>query len=585
MESVCSQFAVDTETTGTEGIRDGTDYAVGVSVAYSTGLDHGAMYFPFKHVGEGNYSERVLDRLRGIIERADRIVFHNAKFDLVSLRTLGINYTGEFYCTLIIANLINENYPFSKDLSSLTRRYVGEDVAKDKPEWFEGLIKHFGWGMITAQQMAAYATQDAVITLKLIKAIWPLYLKEATEEIWQHKQRLIRVIIDMEARGIGINEERVQKLILEGERVMEEMTAELNFNAASRDQKEEFFIHKLGLPVLKRSDKTGKPSFDKSVMPEYEEMLERMAPGNKAVEQVLTFNGWQHAMGLFYRPWLELRSEKDGRIHTSYMLHKDENDGGTVTGRLSSRKPNLQQIPRLGSKPWNKETKLCFQAKPGYVLVEADYSQLELRLATAYAQERGLMEVFNAGRDIFTEMSYQLNLTRDQTKTFVYSIQYGAGNQRISNVFRVSIAEARRLRENYFATYPGFAAFGLRAQNVALNTGKIRIWSGRHRHFRDREAESHKAMNACIQGGAADIVERMMVKCANEVADENCHMLLQIHDALVFEVRKDMLEHYALKIKAAMEDVDSVTKPVIGTGFGVKFNVDAHILGSKESIV
>ena len=536
------------------------------------------MYFPLRHLGEGNYSGLVLDALRDLIQNASRIVFHNAKFDLVSLKSLGINYTGEFFCTLIIANLVNENYPFSKDLSSLTKRYVGTDIEKDKPAWFAEFIKRFGWEYVTPQMMYAYAKQDAVITLMLIKELWPLFLKEATEEIWQHKQKLIRTIIKMEQAGVGVDEKRVQKLIDMGEEIMAQMTTELNFNAASSKQKEQFFIHDLGLPVLKRSPKTGRPSFDKSVMPQYQELLETQFPGNKAVEQVLTFNGWQHALGLFYRPWLETRWD-DGRIHTNYILHKDENDGGTVTGRLSSREPNLQQIPRIGTKPWNIETKLCFQAKPGFVLVEADYSQLELRLATAYAKEYGLMQVFNEDRDIFTEMSYQLNMSRDDTKTFVYSTQYGAGLDRISTVFKISRNEANRIRQNYFATYPGFAAFSFRAQQTAMSKGKIKIWSGRYRHFKDRENEAHKAMNACIQGGAADVVERMMVKCDEEVTDENCVMLLQIHDAMIFEVRKDMLEEYAWKIKKTMEDVNSIIN------FGVKFNVDAHILGSKEKIV
>ncbi len=550
---------------------------MGVSVAYSASSDIRGMYFPFRHEGPGNYSQVVLSAVKELIESATRVVFHNAKFDLVSLGTLGVNYTGEFFCTLIIANLINENYPFSKDLSSLTRRYVGEDVAKDKPAWFEHYVKVFGWDMVPAQMMNMYATQDAVITLKLIKALWPLFLKEANEEVWAHKQKLIRTVIAMEQAGIGVDVDRIQRLIEQSETVMAEMTEALDFNAASSKQKEKFFIEDLGLPVLKRSPKTGRPSFDKSVMPLYEELLERNFPGNKSVEQVLTFNGWQHARGLFYRPWLELRSP-DGRIRTSYMLHKDENEGGTVTGRLSSRHPNLQQIPRMGNKPWNQETKLCFQAKPCFVLVEADYSQLELRLATAYARETKLMEVFNEDRDIFTEMSYQLNMSRDDTKTFVYSTQYGAGVNRISTVFKISEQEARNLRANYFNTYPGFTQFAFKATETVMRSGRIKTWSGRYRHFRDKENEAHKAMNACIQGGAADIVERIMVKCYEELVSEDCVMLLQIHDAIVFEVRKEKLEEYALKIKNTMEDVKSVFD------FGVKFAVDVHKLGTKDKL-
>lgn len=568
-------IAVDTETTGLH-IRDGRDYAMGLSVAYEGGNGYKAMYFPFRHELGVNYDDEVLIAVKNLIEQSI-IVFHNSKFDLVSLATLGIDFQGAFFDTLIMAHLINENWPMRKDLDTLCRSYVGKEIGKVMDPWLKAYIDAFGWAKVPSEHMYNYAMEDAHVTLILLKTLLPRYKEEATEEIWEHKQKFVRVINAMEKWGVKVDVEKAKALLAKGTKRVGELKWELKFNANSSKQKKEFFIDQLGLPVLEYTDK-GVPSFNKSVMPMYEKMMEERFPGDTRVKKILEYMGWVHSMGLFYRPWIEYLSP-DGRLRPEYRLHKDE-EGGTTTGRLSCQKPNLQQIPRVTDKDWNKEVKTCLIPEEEYTLIEADYSQLELRLATAYANEKTLKNVFNEGRDIFSEMAYQMGLTRDATKTFVYSTQYGAGNRRISHVFGVSMAAAQTLRDNYYRTYPGFAKFSENCSETAFRIKKIKTWSGRYRHFRNPEEEAHKAMNACIQGGAADIVERIMVKCYEEFVDpEKCRMLLQIHDALVFEVRNDVLMEYAQKIKDTMEDVNSIMD------FGVKFNVDVHKLGSKEQIV
>jgi DNA polymerase-1 len=216
--------------------------------------------------------------------------------------------------------------------------------------------------------------------------------------------------------------------------------------------------------------------------------------------------------------------------------------------------------------------KECFIAKPGYVLINADYSQLELRLASAYADKDKLKTVVNEGRDIFTEMSQQLQMSRQDTKTLTYSIQYGAGIPRIMSAFDVSKEEAARLRQNFYDTYPKFRALSEAVSKKAEKDLETRIWTGRYRHYAYK-SESYKAMNAMIQGGAADIVERMMCKLFDEIDNEDCKMLMQVHDSVLFEVREDLVEHYKVKIKETMEDVDSIATKDVG-GFGVRFAVD-----------
>lgn len=236
-------------------------------------------------------------------------------------------------------------------------------------------------------------------------------------------------------------------------------------------------------------------------------------------------------------------------IQTCYYCRKPVN-GGRVT------------ITRRGK---------TFIAAEDFELWEFDYKQLELRLATGYAQNPILLKVFEEGRDIFSEMAVDLSLSRQDTKTFVYSVQYGAGNTRISNVFKISMNEAAKLRQRYADAYPEFTHLSLQAAKICMTKGKIKLWSGRYRHFKDRKEDAHKAFNSVIQGGAADIVERVMVRLSKEIDCKDCRMLLQVHDSVVFEIRSNEVDKYKEKILAIMEDI----KP----DFGVKFAVDAHKWG------
>jgi DNA polymerase-1 len=167
-------------------------------------------------------------------------------------------------------------------------------------------------------------------------------------------------------------------------------------------------------------------------------------------------------------------------------------------------------------------------------------------------------------------MSKQLGMSRHDTKTLVYSMQYGAGEQRIMDAFNVDREKAKEIRANYFATYPHFRRFNDRCSAKVEQSGSIKIWSGRERHF-ESTSESYKAMNSVIQGGAADIVERIMVRCFEELESEDCSMLLQVHDSITFEVRETKVHQYIEKIRTVMEDVNAVTGEV---NFDVRFAVD-----------
>jgi len=288
------------------------------------------------------------------------------------------------------------------------------------------------------------------------------------------------------------------------------------------------------------------------------DMLEKLS--NATASKVLEYRGWQKTAGN-YASYLSLVSN-DGRVRPNYRLH------GTTTGRLSCSDPNLQQIPRQSMKPWDGKLKAAFIPKDGYELWEFDYNQLELRLGAAYAKEEELLEIFQEGRDIFSEMASTLGMSRQDTKTLVYSLNYGAGINRISSVFGVDKERASDIRDNFYTQYPNLRTVSKRAATLARKNGKIKLWSGRYRHFDRPDEQSHKAFNSVIQGGSADIVMHTMIRLDDQVDDaQECRLLLQIHDSVVAEIRKDKVDYYKEKIIKVMEAVEP--------NFGVRFQVEA----------
>jgi DNA polymerase-1 len=561
-------IAVDTEATGLS-IADGKDKCIGVSIATVIDGTPYSHYFPFHHQTGENCGNDVYTLLKDLLEGDHTLVFCNAQYDILSLETIGIfvEHTN-FIDVPTVAHLINENKPYNKGLDSLAQYYL-KDSGKHKDEFLEKQ-KKIGWPETTWEQMWPYAVVDAELTWRLWSVLritrqW----EDLPDEIWPHKQDLVRVLLSMKRTGVRIDVQLAQEYVQKGEIQMDKLQKELGINPASPKQMKKLLIDDLGLPVVKNSKLTGAPSFDKEAMLTYDSMLEKLE--NPVAKQIKEFRGWQKAVSAAYRPYLDLVG-MDGRLRCSYRLH------GTATGRLSCAEPNLQQIPKSSDKPWNGKVKECFIAEDGFVLINADFSQLELRLATAYAGEEELKEVFNEGRDIFTEMSKQLGMSRHDTKTLVYSMQYGAGEQRLMNAFGVNRLESKEIRQNYFSTYPNFRRLNERCTAKVEETGKIRIWSGRDRHFEHRN-DAYKAMNSLIQGGAADIVERIMVKCFQELEGPECRMLLQVHDSITFEVKESVVPQYMEKIRTTMENVNAVTGDI---DFDVRFAVEVDYWVPQE---
>jgi DNA polymerase I len=570
MEHPGAVIAVDTEATGLN-VASGEDKCIGVSIATVVNDTAYSHYFPFQHAAGDNCSADVVFELGELLENnLNTLLFVNAQFDILSLETIGIYVEhADIIDVSAMAHLINENKPYNKGLDSLAQYYLKEPGKIKDPEIDKE--KKTGWQNTTWQQIWEYAVLDAVTTWRLWNVLRGTHQwAEVKDIIWPHKQDLIRVLLSMKRHGVRIDVQLAQEYVQKGEERMAQIEKELGINPASPKQMKKLLIDDLGLPIVKSSERTGAPSFDKEAMLAYDLMLEKLE--NPVAKLIKEFRGWQKAVSASYRPYLDLVG-MDGRLRCSYRLH------GTATGRLSCAEPNLQQIPKTSDKPWNGKVKECFIPQDGYVLLNADFSQLELRLATAYAGEEELKKVFNEGRDIFTEMSKQLGMLRHDAKTLVYSMQYGAGEQRLMNAFGVDKAKAKEIRQNYFDTYPNFRRLNERCTAKVEQTGEIKIWSGRKRHFENRN-EAYKAMNSLIQGGAADIVERIMVRCFKELESEDCRMLLQVHDSITFEVKESVAPQYLEKIRTLMEDVNAVTGDV---NFDVRFDVEVDYWVPEET--
>lgn len=557
---------IDTESDG-GSLKDGRGKAIGISIDVSPdeGLNAYSYYFPFRHPN-GNLGHDYLEKLAELIYRKKAWRAQNFRHDWLALKSLGIEPPFDVECTMLMAHQVNETM-LSYSLNSLTRGLGYEGKAKDKH--FDNVIKLLGWGGVPPDFLAEYAATDASLLRPLASHYISRYYQEDESggKLWEDDRKLAVILNKIEGTGAKVDLDLAESEIVRGESRMSELAKEIGYNPGSTQQLSKLLFEELAIPVNEkfRSAKTGKPSLDKKAMEFYEEKLLEL--GSPVAQQVLEYRGYQKAVSSYWKAYLTHVSP-DGRIRPNFNLHR------TKTHRLSCDTPNLQQIPRITEQPWNKLVKPGFIAEDGYELWEADYSQIELRLTAVYAQEKALIEIFeDEARDFFTELSELFGIPRNLTKTGIYATGYGAGVDKLSSTFG-SAALARRFREQYYGNFPGILKASQLASSVAKGKGIVRTWSKRPRHFFRPEEEAHKAFNSVIQMGAADIVKQQMIKYdeREDVTNPECRVILQVHDSLVFEIRKDKVPYYSKVIPQIMEDVEP--------DFGVPFKVDFHRWGS-----
>lgn len=555
-------LAIDTE--GTLNHPHATTWGLSSSAFGS------ARYFPFNHRFGQNLPKEWLPRLKEIVYNHPCLVMHHAKHDLRSIKAMfGEDYLGDFYCTMMMGHWVDENR-YNQGLDSLSRAYGGHP--KEMPQAAKDIIKAMelmgknGWEYIPAELMNSYAAHDAFITEEVFpKVKFEFDEQEFDGELWQIEQDFIRLMAKIEDNGVLIDQELSARELERGLKIMQDLQKQLGFNPGSPKQLGKFLLDDLGLPPVGKKGKSGNYSFNKEYMEVYDELL-RQRDDDRA-RMVLTYRGWAKTTSSNYKPYLELLGP-DGRLHANFKLH------GTKTGRLSCEHPNLQQIPKSGTKDWNGRLKQAFIVEKGRTPWTFDFSQLEFRLAAAYGRQKRLIEIFNDdSRDIFTEMSKELGLSRDRTKTLVYTVQFGGGIDRVMTVFGMSRLAAKAVLDNFWTINNGIAQAKNMAARRCNENGYVRYWTGRRRHFMYPRDEAHKAFNAVCQGGAFEIVKRRMIAIDKAgLNNDECRMDLQVHDELRFDIEDGKEDIYIPEIKRIMEDVQ---------GFGVKFKVGADRWGNK----
>ena len=589
-------LSVDTETNAKDPrfVHGKTN---GVSVTFMHRGYYWSHYFPFKHPDtENNYSFAELQGLKQLLENAPELFLYNAKFDITALEKLDISIgESNWFDALVASSMINENWPFNRSLDNMSKLYL-KDSGKEMSVEFKTYRDILGWDAIPSTVMRPYAEKDAELHYRMGIFFKAKFLEIYSEELWVWKRQFINAIRQMEIRGISIDQDYCRKMEDTGRSEMERISDFYGINIASTKELSELLHDEWGLPPIfveervkekgdrltkkiesnhraiakleerfsvdlpRHWDKVVKLSLDSDALKEYKKMLPTLnlpdIPPN-FVDDILTYRGWAKASSSYYGAYLD-RVNEDGKLRPNYIHHKSE-DGGTVTGRLACANPNLQQIPRESNTPWGG-VKKSFIPSAGYQLWEVDYSQLELRLLVAYSGDEFLKTVFMEGRDLFSEMSGQMSFPRQVVKQFVYMTNYGAGVDRVSKYLEITHAEASRLWDKYYTTYPSFLMLASKCNQSVKSKKYIDLWSGRRRNFTS-EKDGYKAMNSLIQGGSADIVERIMVRLWYEIdqqSNNEVRMLLTVHDSVWFEIKEGTEGKWIPKIKEIMMDVVTI---------------------------
>ncbi len=578
-------FAFDTET-------DSLDYMqariVGVSFAVQAGE---AAYLPLAHdyLGVPAQLDRdtVLARLKPLLEDASRKkVGQNLKFDRNVLRNHGIELRGIAFDTML------ESYV----LDSTASRHNMDDLAAKylhyKTTTFEEIagkgVKQLKFNQIELEKAAPYAAEDADITLRLHQTLWPrLEAEPGLRSVFETIELpLLPILADMERRGALLSPALLaeqSRQIADRLQALEAEAHELAgqaFNLSSTKQLGEILFDKLGLPVLKKTPK-GAPSTA-------EEVLQELALDYPLPRLLLEHRSLAKLKSTYTDKLPQMLDPATGRVHTSY------HQAVTATGRLSSSDPNLQNIPIRTEE--GRRIRQAFIAEAGYKLVAADYSQIELRIMAHLSGDAGLLKAFAAGQDIHRATAAEVMgiapeaVTADQrrsAKAINFGLIYGMSAFGLARQLGIPRAEAQRYMDLYFTRYPGVQDYMERTRKLAEEKGYVETLFGRRLYLPDirarnqgvRKAAERAAINAPMQGTAADIIKLAMIKVDEWIQTceaDSIRMLMQVHDELVFEVREDKVEAYLPRIRALMGQAAELAVP-LEVGIGVGENWDqAH---------
>ncbi len=571
-------FAFDTETTSLDYMEA---RVVGVSFAIEPGK---AAYVPFGHDYLGapvQLTEAVvLGKLKPLLEDPTRLkVGQNLKYDRNVLLNHGIELQGIAYDTMLESYVLNSTAS-RHDMDSLARRYLNVETISFEDIAGKG-VKQLTFNQIELEQAAPYAAEDADITLRLHQTLWgKLSAEPGLAKVFSEIELpLLPVLARMERLGTTIEpkllhqqSQEIEVRLAELEKQAHELAGQ-EFNLSSPKQLGEILFTKLGLPIIKKTPK-GAPSTAEEVLAELAETydLPRLLMEHRGLAKLKST--YTDKLPLMIKP-------QTGRVHTSY------HQAVAATGRLSSTDPNLQNIPVRNEQ--GRRIRQAFIPCAGYKLVAADYSQIELRIMAHLSGDKGLLTAFAEGKDIHKATAAEVfgvaldavtSDMRRSAKAINFGLIYGMSAFGLAKQLGIGRAEAQKYMDLYFERYPGVLEYMERTRQQADAQGYVETLFGRRLYLPDiksrnaglRKAAERAAINAPMQGTAADIIKRAMINVdgwIRGIEDESIRMLMQVHDELVFEIREEKLEEYIALIKEKMSGAAELDVPLVveaGTG-------------------
>lgn len=560
-----AEICFDTETTG----LDANDAElVGLSFSFTPSE---AYYVPCPADQEACKS--LLKKFESLFNDETKTwIGQNLKYDMLMLKWYGYELKGNIFDTMLAHYVIEPDGKRSMD--ALSAKYLGYE-----PVHIEELIGKKGKGQgnmrdVEIEKIKDYAAEDADITLQLKNVFLPqLKTKEVEKVFYEVENPLVKVLTDMEFEGIRIDEnflKEYSKQLEADAKIAEELVydcAGVRFNLASPKQLGEVLFEKLKLDPKAKKTKTGQYATG-------EDVLVKLAVNNKICDDILKFRELTKLKNTYVDALPQMINKKTGRVHTSYA------QAVAVTGRLSSIDPNLQNIP-VRTERGREIRKAFIPRNEEYILMSADYSQIELRIVAAISGDENMCEAFKTGKDIHTATAAKVfgveekDVTKEmryKAKSVNFGIIYGQGAFGLADNLGISRAEAKEIIDNYKKQFPNIQKYMDDTINFAKETGYVETLMGRKRWLRDinsanftvRGFAERNAINSPIQGTAADMIKMAMIKIHAAFKQHNfkSKMLLQVHDELVFDAHKDEVEKIKPVILQCMQTALPLPKEV-----------------------
>lgn len=571
-------LSLDTETTGTDAM---TAELVGLSFAVE---EFEAYYIPVPP--EREEAQKIVDIFKPAYENPSSLkTGQNIKYDMLVLARYGVDIKGKMFDTMVAHYVLQPELPHNMD--ALAEQYLGYSTIK-----IEELIgpkgkKQKNMRDLPPGDVYEYACEDADVTLRLKNALHDELVRNDAIQLFEEVEMpLVRVLAAMELTGVRIDTETLREtselFTLRMNKLEEEVFALAgeSFNLSSPKQVGEILFDKLKIDERAKRTKTGQYVTS-------EEVLEKLRPRHEIVDRILNYRGLKKLTSTYVDSLPTLINPSTGKIHTSF------NQTVTSTGRLSSSNPNLQNIPVRGDD--GKEIRKAFIPEPGCTFFSADYSQIELRIMAHLSGDKHMIEAFLEGDDIHASTAAKIyhkpiaDVTRDErrkAKTANFGIIYGISVFGLAERLNVPRSEARELIDGYFATYPRVREYMDESIERARRQGYIETLLRRRRYLPDinsrnaivRGYAERNAINAPIQGSAADIIKIAMVRIYNRFISENLRstMMLQVHDELNFSVVPEEREIVEQIVIHEMENAYSLSVPLkADCGWGANW-LEAH---------